>query len=334
MPRLQRFIRGQEQRRVRLVTFRHGDSNDRVGAWIGDAGVLDLSEALQIPSMLALIEAGEPLWARARRAIEQAQTPQQLIAAERVVLRAPLPLPPQYRDSMSFFKHIEQAFPNAAILAAMRSGDEERIRAAREAKRTFALPDVYRRQPVYYKGNRFAVGHPGEDIVWPSYSEVMDFELELACVIGRRGRDIPRERALDHVFGFTILNDYSARDAQMAEMPGMLGPAKGKDFDKANVFGPCLVTLDEIGDPYALRMRARVNGELWCDSSSATMSWRFEDLIAHISRGETLHPGEIIGSGTVGDGCGLEHLRFLQAGDVVELEIEKIGRLSNRVVRA
>ena len=160
----------------------------------------------------------------------------------------------------------------------------------------------------------------------------MDFELELACVIGRRGKDIAKGAAPAHIFGYTVFNDFSARDAQGIEMEGRLGPAKGKDFDGANVLGPCIVTADEIGDPYALRMQARVNGETWCDASSSTMHWKFDDLVAHISQGETLHPGEIIGSGTVGGGCGLEHARFLSSGDLVELEIEKIGTLRNRVL--
>ena len=116
-------------------------------------------------------------------------------------------------------------------------------------------------------------------------------------------------------------------------MAGQLGPAKGKDFDTGNVFGPWIVTADELGDPYQLQMTARVNGEVWGGGSSSAMHHRFEDLIAFISQSETLHAGEIIGSGTVGTGCGLELGRFLQSGDVVELEIERIGVLRNRFVR-
>jgi 2-keto-4-pentenoate hydratase/2-oxohepta-3-ene-1,7-dioic acid hydratase in catechol pathway len=114
-------------------------------------------------------------------------------------------------------------------------------------------------------------------------------------------------------------------------MAGTLGPAKGKDFDTGNIFGPWIVTPDEIDDLYDLTMVARVNGEEWSRGSTATMHHRFEDLIAFVSRSETLHPGEILGSGTVGTGCGLEHGRFLQPGDVVELEIEHIGVLRNRI---
>jgi 2-keto-4-pentenoate hydratase/2-oxohepta-3-ene-1,7-dioic acid hydratase in catechol pathway len=116
-------------------------------------------------------------------------------------------------------------------------------------------------------------------------------------------------------------------------MPGMLGPAKSKDFDTANVMGPCLVTADEIEDPYNLTMIARVNGEEWGRGSSSTMRWRFEDVIEHISRSETLYPGEFLGSGTVGNGCGLEQLRNLKANDVVELEVEGLGILRTRITR-
>jgi 2-keto-4-pentenoate hydratase/2-oxohepta-3-ene-1,7-dioic acid hydratase in catechol pathway len=137
---------------------------------------------------------------------------------------------------------------------------------------------------------------------------------------------------MGHIFGFTIFNDFSARDAQLAEMGGQLGPAKGKDFDGANSFGPWIVTLDEIGDPHALDMEARVNGERWGGGNSSTMHHKWPAILAHISASETLRAGEIIGSGTVGTGCGLELGRQLKAGDVVELEVEKIGVLRNRVV--
>ena len=172
-----------------------------------------------------------------------------------------------------------------------------------------------------------------QEVRWPAYSQVMDFELELACILGRTGVDIPRAAAAEYIFGFTIFNDGSARDTPFQEMAGQLGPAKGKDFDTGNVFGPWIVTADELGDPYQLQMTARVNGAGWGGGSSGAMYHRFEDIIAFISQSETLHAGEIIGSGTVGTGCGLELGRYLQPGDVVELEIERIGILRNRFVR-
>jgi 2-keto-4-pentenoate hydratase/2-oxohepta-3-ene-1,7-dioic acid hydratase in catechol pathway len=161
----------------------------------------------------------------------------------------------------------------------------------------------------------------------------MDFELELACVIGRKGVDISRDQALSHIFGFTIFNDFSARDVQMVERPLGMGPMKGKDFDTGNVLGPWIVTTDEIGDPQSLEMSVRVNGERWGGGNSRDMHHSFADILAFVSQSETLHPGEVIASGTVPTGCGLELNRFLAPGDVVELEVANIGVLRNRIVR-
>jgi 2-keto-4-pentenoate hydratase/2-oxohepta-3-ene-1,7-dioic acid hydratase in catechol pathway len=195
------------------------------------------------------------------------------------------------------------------------------------------VPDVWYQRPTWYKCNRFSfVGHEAE-VTWPPYAELMDFECELACVIGRRGTNIPANEARDYIFGLTIFNDFSARDIQVVERPLGMGPMKGKDFDTGNVLGPWIVTLDEIGDPQALDMEARVNGERWGGGNSSAMHHTFSDILAFISQSETLHPGEVIASGTVPTGCGLELGRFLQSGDVVELEIEKIGVLRNRILR-
>lgn len=168
---------------------------------------------------------------------------------------------------------------------------------------------------------------------WSAYSKLMDYELEMTMVLGQTGVNIDRDDAGAYVFGYTIFNDLSARDTQFAEMVGGLGPTKGKDFDGANVLEPCIVTADEF-DPYAARMTVRVNGEVRSEGDSRTMRYRFEDLIAYISRDETLHAGEILCSGTVGGGCGMEQGRLLESGDVVELEIEGIGVLRNRIVSA
>ena len=159
----------------------------------------------------------------------------------------------------------------------------------------------------------------------------MDYELEWACVIGPGGRDIPPGRARDHIFGYTIFNDWSARDVQIAVMSANLGPGEGKDF--ANGLGPCIATPDEFADPYALAMTAHVNGELWSQGSTGTMHHSFEDAIVQFSRERTLHAGEVLGSGTVLSGCGFELDRRLAEGDVVELAVEGIGTLRNRIVR-
>ncbi len=199
--------------------------------------------------------------------------------------------------------------------------------------RKMDIPQVWYDQPVYYKCNRFSIIGHGQDVEWPSYSEMMDFELEMAIVIGRGGKNIPASAAPDHIFGYTIYNDMSARDAQMAEMAGQLGPAKGKDFDTGNILGPYILTADEVEHPVALDMDVTVNGERWGGGNSGQMHHSFADIIAHISKSETLHAGEIIGSGTVGTGCGLEQGRFLEDGDVIELTIDRIGTLKNRIVK-
>jgi 2-keto-4-pentenoate hydratase/2-oxohepta-3-ene-1,7-dioic acid hydratase in catechol pathway len=200
-----------------------------------------------------------------------------------------------------------------------------------EEKDILSVPQVFYQRPIYYKANRFSVIGTDADVIWPNYSSLRDFELEFGFFTTGRAADIAKADADRHIFGYTIFNDFSARDEQVLEMSGQLGPAKGKDFDTGNAMGPWIVTADELSDPYDLTMIARVNGEEWGRGSSSTMHWRFDDLLSFISRSETIHPGEFFGSGTVGNGCGLEQLRFLEAGDVVELEVESIGVLRNRV---
>ena len=150
-------------------------------------------------------------------------------------------------------------------------------------------------------------------------------------MIGKTGRNIPAERAREYIAGFTVMNDFSARDIQRREMRVRLGPAKGKDWCTA--MGPVLVTADEIGDPYNLAMTARINGEEWSRGNTSSIHWRFEQMIEFLSRDQTIYPGDVLGSGTVGTGCGLELDRWVKPGDVMELEIEKIGILRNRVVK-
>jgi 2-keto-4-pentenoate hydratase/2-oxohepta-3-ene-1,7-dioic acid hydratase in catechol pathway len=171
---------------------------------------------------------------------------------------------------------------------------------------------------------------PEEEIPWPAYTEKLDHELELAAIIGKRGKNISKETAFSYIFGYTIWNDVSARDVQVRELPVNMGPCKAKDWDGSNVLGPCIVTADEVNSGN-LRMTVRVNGEVWGEDTSAHMHHTFADMIAYASQAQTLYPGEVFGSGTAAGGSGLELDRFLQEGDVVEMEIEGIGILRNRV---
>ena len=194
------------------------------------------------------------------------------------------------------------------------------------------VPKIWYEEPVYYKCNRFAVVGTGHDVVCPSYCKMLDYELEFGIILGKRGKNIAKANAREYIFGYLIFNDFSARDQQMREMQSQLGPTKGKDFDTANVMGPWLVTADEVPDPYALTMTAKVNGVEWSRGRSGEMHHKFEDILAHVSRDETIYPGEFFGSGTVGSGCGLEQGKFLSIGDTVELEVTGLGILRNRVV--
>ena len=317
---------------MKLLTFKLQGAN-YLGV-LTDTGVVNLSaaapEEIAFSSMQQFIEAGQPALDRAY--VLLASNPV-TIPADQIDWLAPLPLPAQIRDCLGFEEHLKNAFESAMKLSAMAADDPLKAEEELRASGRFAVPEVWYQQPLYYKANRFSVAPSGKDILWPAYSNVMDFELEMACVIGKKGRDISEDNADDHIFGYTIFNDFSARDAQMLESPGMLGPAKGKDFADSIVLGPVILTRDELDNPYNLRMQARVNGETWCDNNSNTIHWKFSDMIAHISKSETLYPGEVIGSGTVGLGCGLEHLRFLNDGDIVELEVEKIGVISNKIIR-
>jgi 2-keto-4-pentenoate hydratase/2-oxohepta-3-ene-1,7-dioic acid hydratase in catechol pathway len=194
------------------------------------------------------------------------------------------------------------------------------------------IPDEWYEVPAYYKGMPDTVIGPDEEIPWPAWTERLDHELELAAVVGRRCRDVPASEAAGVIFGYTIWNDVSARDVQTRELPIGMGPAKAKDWDGSNVLGPCLVTADEL-DAGDLAMSVRVNGETWGRDTSASMHHTFADMIAYASRDQTLYPGEVFGSGTAAGGSGLELDRRLNPGDVVELEIEGIGTLRNRIVK-
>ena len=210
---------------MKLLTFKLGGV-EHLGA-LTASGVVSLSaaapKALMFSSMQHFIEAGEPGLVRAYAVLESSPA---TIPSDQVGWVATLQLPAQIRDCLGFEEHLKNSFESAIKLSAMAADDPMKAEQALRASGRFAVPDVWYQQPHYYKANRFSVAQSGKDIVWPAYSEVMDFELELACIIGKKGKDIKKGNAEDHIFGYTIYNDLSARDAQMLESPGMLGPAK------------------------------------------------------------------------------------------------------------
>jgi 2-keto-4-pentenoate hydratase/2-oxohepta-3-ene-1,7-dioic acid hydratase in catechol pathway len=308
---------------MKLVTFDLPNGQRHIGALLaGGQELVDFSAASDAPAfrnMLALIDGGEPALAQARSLLSQAAVVRKLAD---VKLAAPLPEPRQMRDFLCFEKHFRQAKASGPMFG--RGGESDPAKVE--------IPQVWYEEPIYYKCNRFSVVGTGTEVVCPRYCKQLDYELEFAAITGKGGKNIARERAREHIFGYMIFNDVSARDQQIREMAGGLGPTKGKDFDTGNVLGPWLVTADEIPDPYNLTMVARVNGQEWSRGNSGDMRHRFEDILVHASQDETLHVGEFFGSGTVGGGCGLELGKMLKHGDVVELEITGLGVLQNRVV--
>jgi 2-keto-4-pentenoate hydratase/2-oxohepta-3-ene-1,7-dioic acid hydratase in catechol pathway len=195
------------------------------------------------------------------------------------------------------------------------------------------IPEAAKTMPIFWKPSRGAVAGHEAPIRWPKYSEKLDYEFELGVYIGRRGMDIPAERAHEHIGGYTIFNDLGLRDIQPAELTLRMGPAKAKDLETSKIMGPCLVTPDEISDPENLRMITRVNGEVWFDGRLSGWAFSFAQFIAYVSRDETLSVGDFFGSGPPAHSVGFEIDRWIKPGDVVSCEIEGIGVLSNRIVR-
>ena len=245
----------------------------------------------------------------ARRALQALPHDETILySPAEVKLLAPIPNPASVRDFYAFEAHVKKGFE----------------------KRGEPMPKEWYEIPVYYKSGHHNIIGTDADVLWPSFTRKFDYELELAAVIGKKGRNISAQDARQYIAGFTVMNDFSARDIQRQEMKVRLGPAKGKDWCTA--LGPYLVTTEEIGDPYHLEMSARVNGELWSQANSSSIYWKFEQMIEFLSRDDTVVPGDVIGSGTVGGGCGLELDRWVQPGDVMELAIDRIGTLRNKVV--
>lgn len=250
---------------------------------------------------------------------------------EEVKLLAPIPRPNSLRDAYAFKQHVETSRRNRGL----------------EMIKEF---DDF---PVFYFSNHNAIFGPNDDIeCMPSHFEKLDYELEIAILIGKEGRNIKAKNAKEYIAGFMIMNDMSSRGLQMKEMKLNLGPAKGKDF--ASVLGPYLVTPDELsgnvvneddsGCNYNLEMTCSVNGKLLSKGNLKDMAWSFEKIIERVSYGATIYPGDIIGSGTVGTGCLLEingtnklkHSNFtemwLKENDVVEMEIENLGKITNKII--
>jgi 2-keto-4-pentenoate hydratase/2-oxohepta-3-ene-1,7-dioic acid hydratase in catechol pathway len=300
---------------MRWATFIDpGSGRERVGLVVSDE-VLALEAGLGLLDLLG--DDGESL----ARAGERATTdPRDVFPLDGLPLRAPITRPPTVRDFYAFEQH---------------------VRTARERRGLDMEPDWYE-LPVFYFSNPYAVIGPGDEVGVPPGSEQLDFELEVAAVVGRGGSDLRSDDAERHIAGFCVMNDWSARDVQRREMKLSMGPVKGKDF--ATTLGPWLTTPDELdpyrkGSAYDLTMTATVNGRGYSRASLADIYWSFGEMIAYASRGTRVEPGDVIGSGTCGTGCILElsmvhgedAYPWLAEGDEVSLEVEHLGSITNRV---
>ena len=291
----------------RLGAVRDRDGED----WLLDVGRWAESREATVPADLVdLVEASEETQRRVADMAESAPADAPAwLRLGTVRLLAPLRAPNSLRDFLAFRDHVERG-------AARRGGP---------------VPEPWDRMPVYYKGNRRSISGDGDDVRWPSYTEKLDYECEVAAVAGRGGRDWSPEEARDAIFGYLIMNDWSARDVQRDEMACWLGPAKAKDFN--TTFGPYLVTPDEWDPEADHEMTVTVDGEVWSRGTTAGRRWTFGQMLAHVSTDEDVYATDVFGSGTFGGGCGLDLDRWLAPGQTVVLSVDGLGTLTNRVVR-
>ncbi len=325
---------------MKLISFINQNNQERAGILVNGAP-FDLSDGARaigasLPTTMAEFLKGEDLAFDFARMVEDAVKSGKFTdRAEVSHMLAPVPHPTSCRDGYAFRQHVATARRNRGLEM---------------------IPE-FDQYPIFYFTNHNSIMGEGDVLVEDDHLQGLDFELECAIVIGKRGKNIESSEADKYIAGFTIMNDLSARVLQMEEMKLNLGPAKGKDF--ATTIGPWLVTPDELssrrtqslfGDRYNMRMLARHNGNQISDGNVSQMNWTFAEIIERASYGVELFPGDVIGSGTVGTGCYLElngtwalaakergetHTPvWLKEGDTIELEIESLGVLTNRIVKA
>lgn len=264
-----------------------------------------LCDAILPNDMLGILQSGDLGLDYIRKIINWVSNRRDfLIPIDNIVFKSPLPKGNLLRDFLAFRGHVEATY----------------------RRRGMSIPDEWFKFPIYYKGDPTFYGHL-EVIPWPKYSKHLDIELEIAAIIFKKGKDISEDKAKDYIIGYSIFNDISARDVQMVEMKLLLGPAKGKDF--ANALGPWIVTKDEIGEIKGLRVYAKVNDEIWCDTKIEDMYWSFEKMIEYVSQDEYIRPGDVFGSGTITGCTGIDIGKRLEPNSRIELYVEKIGKLIN-----
>jgi 2-keto-4-pentenoate hydratase/2-oxohepta-3-ene-1,7-dioic acid hydratase in catechol pathway len=316
---------------MKLVTFATEGSGGPVlrAGVLGDGVVVDIDNAVTArggsplaggtpggaSDLLRLIRGGDAAIEATREATEAALARGDetngadviVHPADAVQLVSPLPRPNSLRDYLVVEEHLRNCVA-AGLLD--------------------AIADEWFNLPTHYKGNVDEIYGPDDTVPWPAYTDKLDYELEICAVIGTPGRRIAAADAGRHILGYTIYNDWSARDIQGREMSVGTGPGICKDFGSS--IGPCIATPDEFQRDTA-HLEARIDGEVWSSGVLGKMHFSFEEIIEYTSQEETLRPGDLLGSGTIGRGCGVEMDRWIPQGSVVELEAEGIGVLRNRV---
>ena len=313
---------------MRLSTYKLANNNKELIGLVKEDSLINLNEFFGNISLVDLIKKDNWKSETLKKIDEEKLVTHHI---NDVKLLAPIPNPNSLRDAYAFRQHVETSRKNRGL---------EMIKEFDEF-------------PVFYFSNHNAIYGPQDEIkCMPSHFEKLDFELEIAIVIGKEGRNLKANEASSYIAGYMIMNDVSARGLQMKEMKLNLGPAKGKDF--ASVIGPYLVTPDEIKDKlidkeghgsiYDLKMSCFLNNQLLSEGNFKDMNWTFEQIIERVSYGATIYPGDIIGSGTVGTGCLLElngsgkikdsnyNEVWLKEGDVIKMKIDKLGEISNKIV--
>ena len=317
---------------MKIVTYKYNEST-HLGLIVNEKIYSLNSIASSMNDFLQMEEEGMRKAKELEESIKNANSNLEGIPLNSSVLLAPVPNPPSCRDAYAFRQHVATARRNRGV---------------------DMIPE-FDQFPIFYFTNHNAILGPTDDIIcMPDHMQKLDFELEAAIVIGKKGRNIKAKDADDYIAGYLIMNDMSARALQMEEMRLNLGPAKGKDF--CTIIGPYLVTKDELkskevstadghdGDTYSLNMKCWLNGELLSEGNMKDMNWTFAEIVERCAYGADILPGDVIGSGTVGTGCLLElngsHKLenpdydpvWLKDGDVIEMEIEGLGRIKNKVV--
>ena len=307
---------------MKLVSFKYNDSKKNIISWgmLKNNDIIDLDEFFFVSNID--YDMFDFFYSHDFLEKYNQNFDDYKISNDKISLISPIPFPVSLRDAYAFRQHVE---------------------AGRKSRGLDMIPE-YDQFPVFYYGNHNAIGGPGEVRIQKSQSIKLDYELEIAAIIGKEGKNIPVNQADDYILGYTIMNDLSARALQKEEMKLSLGPAKGKDF--LTILGPFIITKDELedkcisssnGNRYDLNMRAYLNGKLISKDNFKNITWTFSQIISRISDGTKIYPGDVIGSGTCATGCLLEINQtnktdiWLKDGDEIKLEVDRMGSLVNTI---